>query len=544
MLLLLALPSFATTYVAVVETRSDVIDYESKLYITDKLKDCAKRTLPQYLDFEILDRENIREMLPPGKSIEDCEGSCLAETGRNIYANYIAQARIGKIGRMYTLSVVMYETKGGTLVDSFTSESEEVEDFLKDIEQKSTDFFSKLLNNASSKKNEDYSDGISGVNMGGHSYKAVGKTSYIINVDSKPQGAVFSVDGKPVPSCTQTPCDISLTEGTHRFSFGRKLHFDKDTSISIFSNEQKIFVKLSPNYGTLEFNPSLQDNLGDASGLIFKIDDKTVSSKNVKLVPGKHNATISHQCYETATFDVTVRIGSKLVFDQMLNPKTGGLDLKAEENGRPIGLPVFVNGRQKGKTPILLTIPICSKIEIGENREKIGVNLKRNQTVEYTHKIRRAQIQHKSVQSKKIDGSRSERFVAVLEIVGEAGVLSLNEKFYLTDVLRSSALKALPRQRGFVIMTRENISTMLPPGKTIMDCEGTSLVETGRIIAADYVAGARVGKFGSNFTITAELYETSGNKLLGSFTARAENLYGLQEVIQKRAPELFSKILQ
>ena len=111
--------------------------------------------------------------------------------------------------------------------------------------------------------------------------------------------------------------------------------------------------------------------------------------------------------------------------------------------------------------------------------------------------------------------------VAVLETISAKDALSLEEKQYLTDVLRSEAVRALPASKGFVIMTRENIQMMLPPGKAIEDCEGSCLVETGKNISADYVAQGRIGRFGSNLTITVELYETAGNKLIGSFAAKS-----------------------
>ena len=133
--------------------------------------------------------------------------------------------------------------------------------------------------------------------------------------------------------------------------------------------------------------------------------------------------------------------------------------------------------------------------------------------------------------------------VAVLETTAESGVLTLGEKQYLTDVLRSEAIKALPAEQNYTIMTRENINAMLPPGKAIEDCEGSCLVETGKNISADYVAQAHVGKFVDNLTITVELYETAGNKLMGSFSSKAPDIESLEMEIRQRSRGLFSSIL-
>lgn len=132
--------------------------------------------------------------------------------------------------------------------------------------------------------------------------------------------------------------------------------------------------------------------------------------------------------------------------------------------------------------------------------------------------------------------------VAVLETVSENDLLGRSEKTFLTDKLRERAQSVLPDNLGFVIMTRENINAMLPPGKALEECEGSCLVETGKNISADYVMQARIGKFGSQLTLTAELYETAGNNLVGTFTAHKPDIEGLLEEIENRADSLFIKI--
>ena len=135
--------------------------------------------------------------------------------------------------------------------------------------------------------------------------------------------------------------------------------------------------------------------------------------------------------------------------------------------------------------------------------------------------------------------------VAVLETMADGDAkdsLSLLDRQYLTNVLREQAMKELPAKQGFTIMTRENISAMLPPGKAIEDCEGSCLVETGRNIAADYICQARVGRFGTKLTLTAELYETAGNKLIASFNGRGSDVEELLKLIEDKAPEFFRNI--
>jgi hypothetical protein len=67
--------------------------------------------------------------------------------------------------------------------------------------------------------------------------------------------------------------------------------------------------------------------------------------------------------------------------------KKGGLVLNAERDDEPASVSVFVNGKQVGETPFSGTVPVCSHVEIGENRETVDVNLEYREKVRYTHKI-------------------------------------------------------------------------------------------------------------------------------------------------------------
>ena len=135
--------------------------------------------------------------------------------------------------------------------------------------------------------------------------------------------------------------------------------------------------------------------------------------------------------------------------------------------------------------------------------------------------------------------------VAVLETMADGDTkdsLSLLDRQYLTNVLREQAVKELPAEENYTIMTRENISAMLPPGKAIEDCEGSCLAETGRNISADYVCQARVGRFGSKLTLSAELYETAGNKLVTSFNGRGADVEELLKLIEEKSPAFFRRV--
>lgn len=136
-------------------------------------------------------------------------------------------------------------------------------------------------------------------------------------------------------------------------------------------------------------------------------------------------------------------------------------------------------------------------------------------------------------------------YVAVLETGADGNArekVSLTDRQYLTNVLREEAVKQLPAIQNYTIMTRENIMQMLPPGKAIEDCEGSCLVETGKNIAADYICQARIGVFDGDLTLSAELYETAGNKLIASFNGQGATLKELLALIREKSAEFFGVV--
>ena len=134
-------------------------------------------------------------------------------------------------------------------------------------------------------------------------------------------------------------------------------------------------------------------------------------------------------------------------------------------------------------------------------------------------------------------------FVAVLESTS-GGVLKLHEAQFITNVLREEAVRALYSKLNVTIMTRENIIEMLPPEKSLEECEGACIVETGKNISADYVSQARIGTFGKNLTISVELYRTSNNKLIASFNTKAKDIDSLEENVRARAADMFHEVIR
>jgi hypothetical protein len=380
--------SFAK-YVAVLETAADPaakdkVSISERQYLTNILREKAVKTLPAELNFTIMTRENINVMLPPGKSIEDCEGSCLAETGKNIAADYVAQARIGKLGENLTISAELYETAGNKLLASFNGRSASIEGLVVEINNKATDFFKKARGNDSW--------GMSGFGdfsgAGGFSMNA--KQKYIVDVESEPAGATLSIDGRPEPKCTSTPCRILVETGEHLFLAAREGYDVSEMVVNVNENGQKIKMTLTSIYGSLVIKPKRLDNAGVASDMRIELDGKQVASEKFQLEPGIHEVQITHPCCDPVFFKVSIMKGKEERFEEPLVRALGGISLTADSAGVPVAIPVYFDRVLKGTTPFASEVPLCTKVTVGDkfNQDEIPVSLKFHETVEYNYHVR------------------------------------------------------------------------------------------------------------------------------------------------------------
>ena len=298
--LFLALPAFAT-YVAVLETTAakGVITLEEKQYLTDVLRSEAVKSLPAEQNYTIMTRENISMMLPPGKAIEDCEGSCLVETGKNISADYVAQGHVGRFANNLTITVELYETAGNKLMGSFSSKAPDIESLEVEIRQKSAALFSRIM----------------------------------------------------ASSC-----------------------------------------------GKVDLQPVLTDKVGHEAELVIKIDgeSKRDGRKFVRgvweLNPGVHEVEFIHRCYEPQKFKVNVLSSKTVSVNNSLDAAMGSFSLTTNYKGAFREVPVFVNGTMAGRTPFTGRVPICAKVEVGEDefRETVVLEWTGKDKLEITHNLRNA----------------------------------------------------------------------------------------------------------------------------------------------------------
>jgi TolB-like protein len=361
--------------VAIINTLDDgdSIKFSELAYLTDRLRETAVNVLPKQR-YGVMTTESIVAFLGSyERTVKECKAaSCLAELGRKVSADYVAQARIGRFGENLTIKAELYSSKSGNLIGSFTGNSKDIFGLLAIIDEKAATLF-KMMPSILEKARSEIEN----------------EKSYLVNISTEPPGAALSFDGAPSANCIKTPCKAELREGDARIIAVLERHEAIDTTVSITLNNQVIAMRLKPSFGILEIKPAYLGDIGIDRMWNLSINDKPYSLGEIRLSPGKYMARLGHECYENLGFEAGINKGSREVFDMAkhISLKKGGLTLNAERNGELVSEPVFVNGNQAGETPFSGSVPLCSKIEIGGGKEAVNVDLKYNEKVNHTHKM-------------------------------------------------------------------------------------------------------------------------------------------------------------
>ena len=131
--------------------------------------------------------------------------------------------------------------------------------------------------------------------------------------------------------------------------------------------------------------------------------------------------------------------------------------------------------------------------------------------------------------------------LAVLELRDDAG-LSAAEMAYLTDRVRGDASQALPSS-AFLVMTRESIQELLPPGVRLVDCLSSECeVAVGRRIGADYIVTGEVLKFGDELRINLKVHHCASGAFLGRESAGGARLADLENGLPAASGRLFARV--
>jgi TolB-like protein len=220
--------------VAIINTLddSDSVSVSESAYLTDRLRETAADVLPKQ-HYGVMTTESIVAFLgSQERLVKECKAaSCLADLGRKVNADYVAQGRIRKFGEMLSINFELYNTKSGVLVGSFNGSSKDVHGFVAIIDEKAPALFRKLES----------------------------QKMHLINLVTEPPGAALSFDGESIANCPSTPCKTELREGSVRIMAALEYFRTADTTVSIVRDSKAIAIRLEPIFSVLYEEPAYID---------------------------------------------------------------------------------------------------------------------------------------------------------------------------------------------------------------------------------------------------------------------------------------------
>ncbi|MCL2282647.1 MAG: PEGA domain-containing protein, partial [Fibromonadales bacterium] len=407
--------------IAIINTLDDgepQIKPSELIHLTNRLREIANDVLPQK-GYAVMTMQSIVSFLgseeEASRRCKETEG-CLAQLGREVNADYVSQARIGRFNENLTINAELYASGSGNLVSSFTGEAKDILGLLAVINEKASSMFGKMPSVSGGKAGSSIIfGGISGV-QSSEGYGFDVEKSYLVNLSTNPTGANLSFNGVPAASCNKTPCKVELPGGKVRIIAVLEQYETTDTTISVERNNQSVEIFLKPKFGVLKIEQAYLDGMGERSQWNLVINGKPYGFGKIRLSPGEYTIELSHECYEAISFKAGINKGKSEVFDMTshMKPKLGGLQLSAERDDELSSEPVYVNGKKAGETPFSGTVAVCSKIELGEEMDLAEVKLKYNQIVKYKHKM-----PYSSAWVSRTAEARSKKTTADMEVEAE-----------------------------------------------------------------------------------------------------------------------------
>jgi TolB-like protein len=248
LLLLLAFVAYGQVeFVAVLNTVDDEeppIRRSELNHLTDRLREIAVGILPKSR-YNVMTTESIISLFESMEDmLKECsEASCIVDLGRKITADYVAQGRIGRFGKRFTIKVELYDSKSGSLVDSFTGVESDLDGLLSVLDAKAPGLFRKMPGVASGSAiaPSAVQGGIANVNVAaaGGAGERFGflriKPAYSENVGSdKPWN--LTIGGKAYSSF-----ENDLPAGSHKVKLSHECYEDINFDASIENGKFEVF---------------------------------------------------------------------------------------------------------------------------------------------------------------------------------------------------------------------------------------------------------------------------------------------------------------
>ncbi len=139
--------------------------------------------------------------------------------------------------------------------------------------------------------------------------------------------------------------------------------------------------------------------------------------------------------------------------------------------------------------------------------------------------------------------AQAEYRIAALEFINKAEITQ-DEARQLTEIVRETALQTLPSEQ-FMILTNENIESLLPPDMSLAKCSSASCeVDVGRKLGVDYIVTGEVFRFSGELRARIKVHHSMSGAYLGGKTAHATTLNDLEKRISEPAQKIMYLILK
>ncbi len=132
--------------------------------------------------------------------------------------------------------------------------------------------------------------------------------------------------------------------------------------------------------------------------------------------------------------------------------------------------------------------------------------------------------------------------IAVLELKDYTQAkVTETERMYLSNLIRQ-AIGLLPKNQ-YLVMTQENIISLLPEAKVLEDCLKDCEVSIGRALGAHYIITGDIVQFGQALRVSLKLHESKSGLLKGSDAISGVKVEELENLIKGATLGLFQEII-
>lgn len=192
---------------------------------------------------------------------------------------------------------------------------------------------------------------------GGGEFRPDAGDTTLVELKSKPPGAVVFLNGKLLCRDTAKGCARMLPKGRQRVRMEMERHLAREADITV-TDDLVLECALEPNTGrlTVESTPS---------GRAVHVDGReagTTPLRDLEVEPGRHRVSVRGPCDQEAGQELTLAREEEKLVSVEPEPIPAGIRVLPEDDaGNVVQAEVWVDGQRAGAAPGTLTVSACAK---------------------------------------------------------------------------------------------------------------------------------------------------------------------------------------